>query len=118
MVIQIFETILGGHTMRKQLTLSVLACLLFTTLVSADMNRQTWNSTVAGDGLASLQAFYANNLPGMILDPPPDIVDVIAESWYGDADRAGQPDNYTASLHGWVTVPDFSQYFSTKLRIF
>ena len=96
--------------MRKQLTLSILACLLFTTLVSADMNRQTWNSTVAGDGLASLQAFYANNLPGMILDPPPDIVDVIAESWYGDADRAGQPDNYTASLHGWVTIPESGSY--------
>ena len=96
--------------MRKQLTLSILACLLFTTLVSADMNRQTWNSTVAGGGLGSLQDFYAGNLPGMTLDPPPDVVDVIAESWYTDSGRGGQADDYTASLHGWVTIPESGSY--------
>ena len=95
--------------MCKHVTLSVLVCLLFATLVSADMNQQVWlNQPWIGDA-AGVAALHEDRRPGMVLDPAPDQENVLAESWW-DVASSGLGNNYTANLWGWVKIPETGTY--------
>ena len=91
--------------MRHTTLFSVLICLLLSTLVPAQMTRQVWNETT-GESLQALIDFHADKLPGMTLNPAPDIEEVLDESFWENSGA----DNFTSNLWGWVTIPQDGIY--------
>ena len=88
---------------RKTRILTVLACLTLTSLASASMVHQDWNTGVGGSRQAIID--FLVDLVNPV--PVPDEETILAESVLPDA--SGK-DNYVAKFYGWVTVPESGDY--------
>ncbi len=90
--------------MKRYFVVSVLICIALTSIGFAEMMRQIWEGNIT-ESLPAVRDFHADKRPGMELNPPPDLEDVLDVSWWGT-----RADNYWANLWGWVTIPTTGTY--------
>ncbi|MCH7557674.1 MAG: discoidin domain-containing protein [Planctomycetes bacterium] len=86
---------------RKTTLLGLLVCLALSSMVSATMVHQDWDTGVA----LSRQAIIDFLVDLVNPVPVPDVDEIIDESLY-----RGTKDNYVAKFYGWLTVPESGNY--------
>ena len=89
--------------LQKTSVLTVLACLTLTSLASATMVHQDWDTGVSGSRQAIID--FLVDLVNPV--PEPDLEEIIDES---RLPNTSGKDNYVAKFYGWVTVPETGEY--------
>ena len=88
---------------------SFVICVVLASIGGADTVRQLWSTPpIPGESLAAIRDFHADKRPGMELNPPADMQDILTESVWSSA-LPGDP-RFTSNLWGWVTDPETGTY--------
>jgi hypothetical protein len=88
--------------MKRHILCAALIGLTLSTVASATMVRQQWNTGISGS-LQAIETFLVDLVNPV---PAPDVEVVIDNSFFLGANR----DNYVAKFYGWVEVPATGTY--------